>query len=223
MGLDMTIYKLQPTRAALVEEEKELQKKQTNLVTAHMDKNKDDIEKAIRTYIKDAKHIRKTTRTYDSIKRNVYQLIARYATKGTGNNFTDGIQWNLLNNCTAFSWGMSEKDRKEVTKDFINKFKKFCTLTNADDITRLYTLQESIDDQTEEIAYWRKYHKLNDYILEELTTPEGDGNCEELLLTKDNFISIGDFILEDSKDPYQIDDILTDWDDTCTYVYHPWW
>lgn len=91
----------------------------------------------------------------------------------------------------------------------------------------IHELEKELQEELQESAYWRKYNDLNDYILEELTIPEGDGNLEYLPITRGDTLNIKEFIVKDDQDYYndttQIDSILDNWDDTATYVYHPWW
>ena len=100
---------------------------------------------------------------------------------------------------------------------------KIGELDMSADIAKYDKLVNQVDSMETEQAYWRKYHDLNYYILDELTTPVDDGNCEDIPLTHEDILAIQQFIRSDGEDSTQVDDILADWDESATYVYHPWW
>ena len=129
----------------------------------------------------------------------------------------------MFNCFTVFNFDLSDSDKRHILDKFQSTFDKLPPLDLSAELDKHDAFEESLRNLETEVAYWRKYHDLNEYILTELDTEGIGGNCEDFPLYKEDFITIHEFITSNGESPSQIDDILNSWDDTCTYVYHPWW
>jgi len=173
----------------------------------------------VRNFISRWSHL--LTEDEGSLEVYITNLIKVYA---FGNRDAESMEWEIFNNFSKFKnpKGFLEDipEKSEATKDFIDLATPYILPEETLLLVKEYEeLGESIENCNEEVAYWRKYHKLNEFILDTF----GGDNCEEVPLTKDDMEEIRDFIKEDGKHSKQVDKILNEWDEDAIYVYEPWW
>lgn len=223
MGLDMYIFKHQAGRESISEQYNKLEQQIDNQVDGHMNKHEEDITQMVNKFVKDhSLHIRQSDRTVETIKSVVWYFICQKDNK-TKEDILKAVQWNLFNNCSTFNWDVPTEIQEDITTDFYNQFIQFCTLSNASILNEFSELDKQLSSTSEEVAYWRKHRTLNEYILESLTEPEEDGNCENLPLSLEDIHSIIEFLQDAESDTKQIQNIIDNWDESATYIYHPWW
>lgn len=184
----------------------------------YLNTNKDCIEAAINRFLADNQSTITTT-DKDKAYNRIYNSFRYYTIRKSG---IDTVIWELFNNYSVMDWDASDKLKRNVAHSFIDSFKDLPPIDFSKELSQYDSLDKQADALSAEVAYWRKYYDLNHHILTELTFPKDDGNCEYLPLSKANMLSILDFIDAD-HDSTQVQDILDNWDDTATYVYHPWW
>jgi hypothetical protein len=227
MGLDMYIYKQDKGYEEAEKKCNELETSMTNKMNKHLEKHKNTIKTKLQFFIlRNKEHLHdngETERVFNKLKIDVTQYLYR----SDNSDIHSLISWQLFNNCSVFEYYVDNTIKSSIVKDFIETFFSISDITFSKDRELLQEFGRERDALEYEEAYWRKYHDLNTYILTELVTVKDDGNCENLPLTKEDVIKIKEFIVKDDKEFYndtsQIDSILNTWDDTATYVYHPWW
>jgi len=220
MGLDMTIYREEQGRDELIEEQTKL----SNSIIFKVDKIIKDNEKAIDIKIKDfidkySEYIRNKENSVQSIENGVHAII-------TGRNDVGHrkLQWQLFNYCSIFSFDINKRVQGNITFDLYTIFKEFKKEDYSEIINKYDALEDRVSDMKEEVAYWRKAHDLNNYILNDLVEDfEGDGNCLSHKLTKSMMVNILAFTKEHEIESDQVETILQDWDDKHNYTYMPWW
>lgn len=217
MGLDQFIYKRQPEyytiKASLGNVERALE----DAVTQYTTDNASIIAKLIEQFRNHVvSHISAPQRFVETTQSNAIHYIVR-------DPDSDSLAWSLFNCFTVFNFSLSTSEKRYILGKFQTTFDKLPSLDLSAELDKYESLEESLRNLETEVAYWRKYHDLNEYILTELDTKGIGGNCEDLPLSKSDFNDIHEFITCNGESPSQIDDILNSWDDTCTYVYHPWW
>ena len=137
-----------------------------------------------------------------------------------GNTDLTTTRWNLFNNCSVFNFGLNDEQKNSISLDLLDMLKNYkTTQKQLDRLKQEAKLDGQIHRMRIEVAYWRKYHDLNDYILK---TYGGD-NCEETVLYKKDMNDILQFVKNDGKNTDQLEEILSDWNTESTYVYCPWW
>ena len=91
------------------------------------------------------------------------------------------------------------------------------------------------DDEGVEIAYWRKFHELNEFILN-YGNQEEELNCQDIILTEENLKEILEFVKGEfktcnkyEKEGYELAiEVITkvlkemNFDDEEVF-YHAWW
>ena len=87
-----------------------------------------------------------------------------------------------------------------------------------------FELEELLRNERKEILYFRKYHDLNDYILDAF----GGDNCGTTQMNKNRLETILKFIMDDHSESFdyaedQLKQIIETYDNSFDYVYVPWW
>ena len=137
-----------------------------------------------------------------------------------GNTDLDTVRWKLFNRCSVFNFGITDEQKNNISLDLLDMLKDYKpTQAQIERLEQETKLDTQISSMRIEVAYWRKYHKLNDYILDTY----GGGNCEDTVFSLDNIMDILQFVKDDGKDIDQLEEILADWNPESIYVYHPWW
>jgi len=174
-----------------------------------------EIQKILARFIIDTKdtQIDNPDRVVDTLKFNFKSVLY-------GNDDYDTVKWNLFNNMSIFNYNTPETDKEEITNKLLNLLKEHSPDDEQKNRVLLETsLAEKEESMRSEVCYWRKYHDLNKFILDTF----GGDNCEDTPLTKDIIYEIYEFIKEGKEDVEQIEDLLENWDENCTYCYTPWW
>lgn len=213
MGLDMYIYKHEKGRAQIELDREKVIEESNNYVNSLY--KTENIKYIVNDFIEKHKEhfISLSEKTFKSTEYKAKSILY-------GNTDFKMVQWNLFNNCSRFNYDVSEENKIEITKDFLQRLDKHTMSKEQSDRLELEKdLDKKLDDAQEEMAYWRKYHELNAFILDSF----GGDNCEYTTLTIENIKEIKQFIRDDGWDTSQIDSILDSWDDTAVYSYYPWW
>jgi len=216
MGLDMYIFKQNPELDEVKKKIDSLTKELSNDKRNFYVKYKKDIEKEVKKFVQEYRSIIREC-YLDSIVEFFVNWVKEF---GDVIADLDTVKWHLFNYYTRFSYDTPEGTKNKLTKSFMSIIDKFsCPVEIKNKSKEIDKLRSKADNLYEEVAYWRKYHDLNNYILDTF----GGDNCEDTPLSKDDMYSIQKFIKNNGQDTKQIDEILEDWDETYTYVYHPWW
>jgi hypothetical protein len=125
----------------------------------------------------------------------------------------------LFNYFPVYEFFILDKQQAKIYLDFMLLKTKVPLNRTLVSLYKKYQELNALDIKREKLAYWRKYHDLNSYILETY----GGGNCEDTTLSLEDLKDIKKFIKNDNKDTTQIDKIISNFDNECTYVYNPWW
>lgn len=212
MGLDQYIYKYGAGHKELKEEYETVITDSNNYVN-ELFNSKPELLVILTDFINDHKE-----QLSETIEESTKRLT--YIVKGIlyGNNSVNQVVSALFYDVTIFSRDIQLKEN--IANDLLARLEA-CPISEAQ-TTRL-NLEEELEskreDGTEELAYWRKYHDLHNFILNSF----GGGNCEDTPLTKENMETIVEFIQGNGHEASKVQNILGSWDDTATYVYHPWW
>jgi len=124
----------------------------------------------------------------------------------------------LFNYFPVYDLLLEEEQKDKIYEDFLKLQEK---IEQNQNLVSLCSKYKELDESTPEkieVAYWRKYHRLNDYIL----TKFGKGNYENIVLSLENLKDIRGFIKNDNEDVSQIDEIIKNWSNDCTYMYNHW-
>jgi len=225
MGLDMYIYKRTKQYAKIEKEHAKLTAQLTGELEKHFTTKKAELDGIVQNFIhKYYNIITDKDRSTASITRTAKYVISNYAADSAEENYVDIIKWNLFNNLSVFDYHTTLQTATAIAVEFIEAVKPLCTVDNAKALTKTRRLYSELQDNEMEAAYWRKYDKLNSYILENHEY-SGDGNCAYIELSKGDLQSMQEFVSKDpdSIDAEQITNILENWCDDCIYIYHPWW
>lgn len=133
--------------------------------------------------------MRKALEIYEKLKRYEDSLyLLNNPEKYISNDF-----WSLL--------GENEEDKRirifEELKKFVKISEEFYQENKQRFTDKQFEEMKKYYDSEVEVAYWRKFYKLNDYILENFVPEELQGmdmNCVPFELTKDNIINIMDTV-----------------------------
>lgn len=138
-----------------------------------------------------------------------------------GNRTSEEMQWEIFNNFSRFNNFLNEMPSKtEITEEFIGIAKDYLLPEEIQQQVMEYnSISEELFSITQKVAYWRKYHDLNDFMCEEF----GADNCEEVELSLEDMRKVLEFIEKDGQDSKQVKEILRTWDKTFKYTYYPWW
>ena len=219
VGLDQSIYKMDQGYIDTVKQLEDVRNASNKYVNDKMDLP--EIQKILNSFIIDTKdtQIDNPDRVVDTLKFNFKSILY-------GNNDYDTVKWNLFNNMSIFNYNTPETDKEEITNKLLNLLKDHSQDDEQKNRVLLETsLAEKEESMRSEECYWRKYHDLNKFVLDTF----GGDNCEDTPLTKEYVEQICDFIEHDNKnkeypqDVEQVEDLLENWDENCTYCYTPWW
>jgi len=225
MGLDMYIYKRTDKYAKIEKAYAKLTAQLEIELDEYFATKKTELEVIIQGFIhRYEKFILIPSRSTASVTSSAKYLITTYSADSTDENFVDSIKWDLFNNLSAFDYNAPSETKTAITLDFIESVRPLCILDNLKEICKMRKLYSELQDNQIEVAYWRKYDKLNRYILENHEY-SGDGNCAYIELSKDDLQLMQEFVSTclDSIDAEQITNILENWCEDCIYMYHPWW
>jgi len=210
MGLDMNIFKL--TKKVI-----EIEKQKEQLSSQFDRELNKEIDK-ITSQIKDdcINHLNKFNIeiTEDNVKVVISNLV-----ESTWVTDKESRYNMLFRYFPVYDLFIEEKKQNKIYEDFLKLQEKIEPNKNLISLHSSYQKLDALDIKREEVAYWRKYHDLNSYILETY----GGGNCEDTTLSLEDLKDIKKFIKNDNKDTTQIDKIISNFDNECTYVYNPWW
>ena len=215
MGLDMTMYKNASGRDEIKAKHQEVVKASNKYVDDLL-KSEPTIEEKVKAFIEDKKALLSKDDTQYTLDSTLYKVKSILY----GNDKPSVVKWDLFNNCTRFDMDITDRDKARITMELLEILAEY--KTSDEQVNRLKE-EEDLANELEatqvEIAYWRKYHALNDFILNKF----GGDNCEETVLSMKAMQDIKMFIQDDGEDTKQVDSILDSWDETATYVYYPWW
>lgn len=212
MGLDQYIYKDSLNRADLAERIDKLEEELSKVTMDRMKANEEEINEIAKAFTERWSGFILTKR--ENLFTNDISIFIHRRIN------IKNMRWQLFNNCSVFNFNTTETDKSLITDDFVESFKKFgATEEHFLKIDEVNVLESELDTMRTEVAYWRKYHDLNSYVLETF----GGGNCEDTILDTHALESIRDFIVDDGEDATDLDNILSNFDTEAVYIYHPWW
>ena len=212
MGLDQYIFKNEKGRDEVESQHNKLEKEAEDYAYNLADTY--EVKDIINNFVKDnSKYLRNPEDAIDGTRHKVATILY-------GLDEVEHTKWNLFNNCTDFSFDLNDREKYKIAERLVNDLKDFKpTKEQSNRVKKIDKLDKQLDCMQTEVAYWRKYHDLNNYILDKF----GGDNCEDTILSKGDMEDILEFIKTDEGLSRQVVDILNDWDDEATYVYHPWW
>lgn len=212
MGLDQYIYEHHKDREAI---ELRLEKllDESNDYAIELSQ-KPEIQAIIKTIVdKYEKHMYKDGDLLSYMSHKVRSILY-------GNNDFEETRWDLFNNCSKFKFELDGKIKDEITRDILDMLKPYpVSEAQRKRLEEESKLNKQLSDMQTEVAYWRKFHLLNDYMLQKYNAD----NCEYTKLSKKDMEDIRDFICTNNEDPNQVINILKNWDDEKIYLYFPWW
>lgn len=214
MGLDQYIYKRNKNYAPTLHQLEVLNKESNDYTQALV--QSPEVKTTIAQFIQDIQH---SLQSVDH-EYNITRITQSAASIIYGNNDPDQVKWDLFNNCSVFNFDYEDSYQLEVANNLISMLSDY--KLSPEQLARLSKeeeLQNMIDSSQTEVAYWRKHYDLNDFILETF----GGGNCEDTPLTLDDMYRILEFQEESEFDTSKLTAIIDAWDNSATYVYHPWW
>ena len=210
MGLDMYIFKLTKKVAEIEKQKKQL----SNIFDKEFGKEVDKLTPILKDDC--IKHLKK----FDvAITEKDIEIVISNLIESTWITDKESMYNVLFNYFPVYGFLILDKQQAKIYLDFMLLKTKVPLNRTLVSLYKKYQELDKLPIKREEVAYWRKYHDLNSYILKTF----GGDNCEDTILSLKNLKDIRNFIKNDNEDTTQVDKIISNFDNECTYVYHPWW